>query len=897
MNCFIPPKDTKQINLLAGLAGPKSPLKNLPDFWLENTKLLQKGDILFLAGDFVEYLGSDMCFPTTPKPGNDIRKTTVTDAAKWNVNNDYSRACTTQSELDSCKFGNFSNGINTKYEAAECICPCIETKYSSKYPLTSKSAVLMDELIKAMQRGAKIVILDDYLFIRYVYTDDKAVHDASFITLQNASNNLKTDVPGGGLYVFQFGADYANKNKANTGISIHSKICAFYFIGERADQDPWMSCTLGSYNPSFPTSLTFETATAVTGLLSNPFINATAHLFFDVLTNVINDTYSPDPSNPSIDTYYKGKVWDPSKGSGYNQGGCNNYRDGDDSPLHCTIPPSAAGDQYGFVQPWVDIANALKIDYKKPASWWLTMSGTNIDLWKNKSFPMYGETLFCSDVVKTDINFCGVQFCNKSITDNKYHDLDEQRITFTEKDVEIKLGAEPTALFPRFYYGLSLVNEIYSESRKYVKVGIMKDTFNHTTNNFYGNMNNTVMSDSWMTGPGYTLYPNPNSTAQQTTGQFMNFAQRGLPYYVLQALESGLKQKCAYMCDNGVCKPESLYDKKYLWNSTCYNKDGSPKNDGITCSSKEGCPNLSCKTKQNDIKENYSYYCTLADNSDFIKTYSNGYLDGWDKTGGTFTGAIPALLKGFNSINTYDANGNKIPIPRSQFLSGSPDAKSTLEDGTLKTVSENNPYPFFYKAYISGIHWKFYMNEQSVLFSTQHLDPVFYNYYDYSSMGYDIKYSNCPRIIDYYDQLYNYIWQYQSFDVPIYSQNYSVNDGICYKIANPSNSSKSVSNKCADEYGFSTQKLLPPICRSDNCCEIEGAVMLNGSCYPGGKYKKTTPPNPPNPPKPDNDNKKSLSLTYKILLGIMFVAVIVLLLFILYKYVFKTSGRRRRHKR
>lgn len=64
--------------------------------------------------------------------------------------------------------------------------------------------------------------------------------------------------------------------------------------------------------------------------------------------------------------------------------------------------------------------------------------------------------------------------------------------------------------------------------------------------------------------------------------------------------------------------------------------------------------------------------------------------------------------------------------------------------------------------YHGALHWKFYMSESNLLFSTQHPVPLFYSDIKNNTMGYDLLVGNCPNMIAYFDSLFGFYWKYHS---------------------------------------------------------------------------------------------------------------------------------------
>ena len=69
-----------------------------------------------------------------------------------------------------------------------------------------------------------------------------------------------------------------------------------------------------------------------------------------------------------------------------------------------------------------------------------------------------------------------------------------------------------------------------------------------------------------------------------------------------------------------------------------------------------------------------------------------------------------------------------------------------------------------------SLHSKFMMSENALFMSTQHPIPYFYGdgtndiNNNLSSHGYDVVLKNCPNIIEYYNNFYNYLWDKKSYE-------------------------------------------------------------------------------------------------------------------------------------
>ena len=880
MDCLKPPETG--INVLSGLAQPPSrgaPLNNLNQVWLKMTQSLNKGDVMVCGGDFIQ--ASEGCFLTKATTG-DVGYLTVTadTAASWNVNPDSNTVCTSKQDLYNCTNGDDGKGG----KLSQCICPCPAGKM--KYPPDSDDYDLLQASIDAMKRGAKIVFLDDGNFLAGVYPDNKKNRDYESLILQKASNDLPAG-SGGGFYWYFYAPPYAG------GIMTHAKVCTTFH--DLQSSKPWMSTILGSFNPSYPISLTFEMATVAVGYLKNPVMEMFGYVVFDIMTNIVNFQYSTKNSN--YKSYMTGAVWDKTKGGGAAQGACHSNYNSQYSN-YCTISPASSGDAQGFMQPWYNIGQALGVTITpgKGATWWSNLADGP---WKDSSTgPIFGEkTYFQDGDIKTDVHFCGLKFCGPGI--NSYGETDEQRVVFTDKDVVVRVGMTPTQRFPRFNYGLQLINELLANTKKYLKVGIMTSFADYP-----GGYNpdptdptaSPVMDPDWVLGPVNNL-PQRNGYSQKdvTTGQMLTLVHKGLPMYVMQKPQSSVTKKvpCAFECKDGTCSVSSVKEGPFQdpttyeptndcytihgavktgtcttpgtyglnktqdlgnWNisSTCGSpgsdteaacvctktSTGAPRTPGVwtpsTATMQPSCFDslTSCKKVcGGDTKEGYTKTrCSSYDDAKWIsaksRTWENGAIPG-------STGMLVNWLHGRAWIGDY--------YKRSDFEKGMNPAEgpmSNLENGTLASVSATNPYPIFYRWYKSGFHWKFYMNERSMIFSTQH--PTKYFYSDsltVTPMGYDIRWSNCPGMIAYYDQIFNYIWKFDTIQLDGVDPAYPKSGGICFGAPQPSTSPQ---NDCAAGLYFSKNPYLPPLCSDGagkSCCDVPGASNLDGACYPGGQGK------------------------------------------------------------
>jgi hypothetical protein len=871
MNCLQPPSDSKTINIISGLSGPgRQPLNNLNNLWFENVKNLQSGDIMVCGGDFILASGSDACY-LNKNQTDPTHTLTVTaeEAAAWKVNEDYDKVCTTDKELAGCKYGAYDS--NHKFVGQQhCLCPCPDQ--TIKYPTDNS---LLDEAKKAMSRGAKIVFMDDQIFLTDVYPDNKPGHDYTFVALQNYSNQLSISktpgCAGGGFYWYMYGQQGGGGVGAPKGdkfLHTHAKVTSFYFIGPRsAGVKPWFSTIVGSFNPSFPLSLTFEIGTSLSGLLTNPVMRACAFFVFDELTHVISFSYTKRISGGR--TYYKGKPWNGT--SGFSQGGCpvnDDWSAPNTSPNHCTIPPCHSNDPQGFLQPWYDIGHSLGIKSFNPASttqpvpavWWTAIN----PVWKADDpnsggyYPVFGEETF-QETLTTDIVFCGLNFQTPVIESGKYGKTDEERITFKESDATIDFGASPSQLMGRYQFGISLLSDLLGDATKYVKVGLMQRMLDFPTcddDTCDGDII-TSLANKWLLGPTTQLpYHDSSGGVQWKPGKMLDMLNKGIPLYVFQKLPTGAIKNyngddiaCAFNCVDGKCETSPPDPTQSFGNSPgtgCWDKHGKVQSPCYT--SAKDCT-TACVQSPTTIQEDYvkKLECGFVEHQDYINTDTRG----WDEFQhgaywGNANGLLLPWLQGRNVLGT-----NSVPVNAlGDDYTGESGPMSTLENGMIAPVNLSNPYPIFIRWYESGFHWKFYMSEKNLLFSTQHPITAFYtsggkeSYKDtFTAMGYDIKWGNCPSMIAYYDQLYNYVWKYKTYRLMGNDPSEPTTNGICMRAQTPG-----IQGPCKTGMTYYPQTLLPPLCSQAGCL-IPGAQIIggNGSCYPGGKGKKSLSPAPVGP--------------------------------------------------
>ncbi len=830
MNCLQPPSDPKTVNVISGLSGPSSkwnalPLNNLNDLWMKNIGNLQSGDIMVCGGDFIQAASPDACFlkkgQTDPSGSLTV---TAAEAAKWNVNSDYNKECIGD-DLDSCKKGIFgkTGGLS------QCICPCGDPL--SSYPSNTD---LLKACRDAMARGVKIVFMDDMFFLAKIYPDNKRGHDFVFTTLQHYSNSLdptKQECKGGGFYWYMYGQQ-GKGSYDNAFLKTHAKVTSFYFIGPTHDKK-YFSSIQGSFNPSYPISLTFETGVNVVGLLDNEFIRASAYFPFDELTHVISFSYSV----PSLDTrkYYTGKGTPPCPSS-------SEWAAGNTSPNHCNIPPCCTEEIHGFLQPWFNIAYALGITGfnpkggtpgkpPPPAIWWTQLHGT---IWASSDdptttgyYPVFGDDIFNKPITIPTVQFCGLDF-----TKIKYgKSINEARITFTDSNVVVKFGACPTQLMGRYYFGLTLLSNLLGDAKKYVKVGLMQDFLDYPcVGSGCGSATKSSsdiisqLAGTWLLGPSTQLPTRNNGKTTYSPGEMLKMFNSGIPLYLFQKNKwLDPKKMCAFKCDatTGKCATSSPDSSKSFPNQTsCFDSNGKVIK---TCYDSATTCQKACTKKEGYTR---GPECSGKDYQDYVTSWTRGYNNFGTSPSGDM---ITPWLQGKSNIAVFDKNIiSWVPVSNlGTNYTGVKGPQSKLGTGRLAPVSSSNPYPLFTGVYSQnkekqgGLHWKFYMNEQSMIFSTQHPTNQFYTnshvqstsdpsniYKDTSTaMGYDIQWGHCPNMIAYYDQLYNWVWE---------------NSVWRFNGLDPSNPS--------------AQKLLPPLC-STPCCKISGAkpVSGDGSCYAGGK--------------------------------------------------------------
>jgi hypothetical protein len=393
----------------------------------------------------------------------------------------------------------------------------------------TKDDRLIDLMVKKLQEGVKIIILDDMIYIEQIYKEDKLLHDSIIKELEKESN--------GNFY------HYIIPYPSKYHVYLHSKILTVFYLND-IDRQYVTSC-IGSFNPSYPISLTNEIGIYVTGLISNSLIQAIGSYML-IISKYINElTENGEKYNEPLEIL--GKYFD------------------------------------------------TDTNYKRK--------------------------------IKTNINFIGKDYTSNA---NKY-------IKFSEKNVEFKLAGEPSNIFNNFYYGMDLIKDLFSKSKRFVKIAIMQ-----------GVVEQLPYCDSDFCAKG-------SFDRLLFNDELMKFLKEGKEFYVIQ------KEPKKNVNKNGTFGPEGG-----LW--------GWLENNGRDCKR--------CSKTPLDIG-----------------------LDGEE-----------VIRK--NQISVRWCN-----------------------------------YP---------IHWKLYMSDNEIIQSTQHPIQMFYYQSQKrkkTTLGYDLSIRNCPRLIRYYNDLFNYYWK------------------------------------------------------------------------------------------------------------------------------------------
>lgn len=288
-NFFIPPP-SDSINMSFGMSGPgKQPVNNLPQLWLNSVKSLQFQDLLVCSGDFIQACtaccfgketlsktGKKMYYPSQPDLENFAKKyNTIACPASCSKNmgdKTYNPANTTECDIADTTSTNCQEcmrNVSSTDIPGSCISGCYNT---SPYPADENDLDLLNELKLALQRGAYICFIVDQDFFINIYPDTKVQLDFVAYQLQaeNPDNFMWFNIPPG------------------SGMGIHAKICtAFYWSESRSNK--YLFSILGSFNPSFPVSLTCEIAYCITGLFQNRAITEIALFISAFIENANNN--------------------------------------------------------------------------------------------------------------------------------------------------------------------------------------------------------------------------------------------------------------------------------------------------------------------------------------------------------------------------------------------------------------------------------------------------------------------------------------------------------------------------------------------------------------------------------------------------------------------------------
>lgn len=326
-NLFIPPYNPGTINMAFGLSGTGvQPLNNLNDLWLKATQNLQKGDLMVCSGDFVQAcIACCLGAVTTTKSGTKSytadQPTLQKFATQFSTNGNTVTACDISCELNTettpkytqvgapfpCQEGDTNPNCQQctmaiKADSTQipgmCLSGCVNnyanqcegtftycktdadcktgvkcTKAVDNYPATENDLDLFEELKAALARGAFVCFVIDANFFVNIFPDTKIQSDFVFYQLREASptNFFWFNLPPHGEQMY-----------------VHAKICtAFYWSSDRTLK--YLYSSIGSFNPSFPMSLTLEIASCITGFLVSPVIEQIALFTFAFLNNANNN--------------------------------------------------------------------------------------------------------------------------------------------------------------------------------------------------------------------------------------------------------------------------------------------------------------------------------------------------------------------------------------------------------------------------------------------------------------------------------------------------------------------------------------------------------------------------------------------------------------------------------
>ena len=332
-NLFIPPYTPDTINMAFGLSGPGSqPLNNLNDLWLKATQNLQKGDLMVCSGDFVQAcVACCLGKVETDKKG---KKTYVADeeilknyANQFSVNghsvkvcdpscqanlenpktykNGAPFSCDINSNQQNCQECTVNNSSNPNDVPGMCLTGCMNNyankcegtfdscktdsdckdnvkcvKQINNFPATDNDLDLFEELKAALKRGAYICFVIDSNFFVNVFPDTKIQSDFVFYQLREISEQTKQN----NFLWFNLPPHGVKNPITEDQMYVHAKICtAFYWGTDRTIK--YLYSSLGSFNPSFPISLTLEIGSCITGILGSPVIEQISLFTYAFLVN------------------------------------------------------------------------------------------------------------------------------------------------------------------------------------------------------------------------------------------------------------------------------------------------------------------------------------------------------------------------------------------------------------------------------------------------------------------------------------------------------------------------------------------------------------------------------------------------------------------------------------
>lgn len=274
-NFLEPPNIDKEVKMLSGLNSLGSQvlstvkLTNMSDIWLKTILQLQKGDLMIAGGDFVQ-----PCFLCCADQQECDELATMRDMT-----------CCTSPCTEDCQ------------NCSDCLCKCDPDNFKNKFKrYIDDDMVLMNALMSALERGAHILFYDDDFFVKSLYKGNKPGRDYIYNTLSKYPTFYWYKLPYPGP------------------VQLHSKILSVFYIGPAHDRKSVIS-HFGSFNPSFPISITLEIGIFVHGTIDNPlsrmivdFMSDITQIFYD---NNEFETKSDMPlkllSIYATNTNYKGK--------------------------------------------------------------------------------------------------------------------------------------------------------------------------------------------------------------------------------------------------------------------------------------------------------------------------------------------------------------------------------------------------------------------------------------------------------------------------------------------------------------------------------------------------------------------------------------------------------------